>query len=149
MAHTFTNIIYHFVFSTKERMPLILENHKEDLYRYIKGIIGDLRGHVHAIGGTDNHIHICCELKTDVAVSEVMRQVKGSSSRWLNEKSTDLKFNWQEGYSVFSVSQSVLPAVVKYIENQEEHHRQRSFKEELVMILEKHHIEYDERFFLG
>ncbi len=78
-----------------------------------------------------------------------MRQVKGSSSRWLNEKHADLGFAWQEGYSVFSVSESNIPAVVKYIENQEEHHRTRDFKEELVKMLEQNGIEYDERFLLG
>jgi REP element-mobilizing transposase RayT len=147
MSHTHTNLNYHVVFSTKERAPLITKPAQPRIYGYIGGIIKDLRGTPIAIGGVEDHLHILCRLKTDVSLADVLRQIKGSSSRWINEQRlVPLKFAWQEGYAAFSVSQSKTDNVERYIAEQETHHKEVTFKDELIEFLELHGIEYDARY---
>jgi len=147
MPSTYTNLIYHIVFSTKQRVPLISEEIREELYRYIGGIIRAEGGAALEIGGTSDHIHILAKLKPAISVAEVLNKVKSNSSKWANDHKMKMrKFGWQEGYAAFSVSESQVPAVAEYIRNQEEHHRMQSYQKEFVALLERHGIEYDQRY---
>ena len=147
MGHTYTALNYHFVFSTKERAPLITPDYQPRIYAYIGGIIRDVGGKMIAIGGIADHVHILCRLGASVSLSDGLRQIKGSSSKWINDElKPATKFAWQTGYAAFSVSSSKTANVERYIAEQEEHHKTRSFKEELREFLELHGIEYDERY---
>ncbi len=147
MASTLTNLLYHVVFSTKERRNIIESLFRENLYSYMGGIIRGEKGILISIGGTQDHIHIFIKISPDVSVSHMLKCLKGNSSKWVNEnKHSKIHFNWQIGYGAFTVSQSNIEAVIKYIEHQEEHHRKQTFKEELISLLEKNNIEYDERY---
>jgi len=150
MATTFANLLYHIVFSTKDRRPSITAGIQENLYEYMGGILRGEGGILLEIGGVSDHVHLLVKLKTDISVSETLKKIKGKSSKWLNERSgaTD-RFEWQAGYGAFSVSASVAGKVRTYIRNQEEHHRRVSFKDELISLLERHGIDYDERYLLG
>lgn len=144
MPSTYTNLLYHIVFSTKQRRPYITEDLREELCRYIGGIIRAEGGVQLEIGGTSDHIHILAKLKPAISVSEILNKVKSNSSKWANDQKMKVrKFAWQEGYSAFSVSESQVPNLVQYIRSQEEHHRKQSFQEELLALLELHGIEYD------
>lgn len=147
MGHTYTNLNYHLVFSTKDRLPIITPDAKPRLYAYIGGIVRELRGELIAIGGVEDHVHILCRLGTAVSLADALRQIKGSSTRWANDElKLDTKFAWQTGYAAFSVSQSKIPNVERYIAEQEEHHLKRGFKDELIDFLKRHGMEYDERY---
>lgn len=147
MAHTFTNLLTHIITSTKDRLPLIDEELKPQLLPYLGGIVRELDGKAHIINGTADHVHLLIGLPPVVSVSEVMRVVKANSSRWVHEQSSAYsRFGWQTGYGAFSVSQSNVAAVTKYIATQEEHHRKVSFQEEFIAYLKRHRIDYDERY---
>ncbi|MCA8914194.1 MAG: IS200/IS605 family transposase [Planctomycetes bacterium] len=147
MGHTYTNLNYHLVFSTKDRAPLITSSLRPRLYAYVGGIIREVKGEMLAIGGVDDHVHILCRLGTAVSLADALRQIKGSSSKWANEElKPGNKFAWQTGYAAFSVSQSKTPNVGRYIAEQEEHHRNVGFKEELIDFLKRHGTDYDERY---
>jgi putative transposase len=147
MPSTYANLLYHIVFSTKERTPTIAKDFQEDLYKYIGGIIRAEGGVQLEIGGTKDHVHILAKFKPAISVSEMLNRIKANSSKWLNEAHTKTsRFAWQEGYAAFSVSESQVPAVREYIRNQETHHHKQTFQEELIAILEKHGVEYDPRY---
>jgi putative transposase len=147
MPSTHTNLLYHLVFSTKCRIPLITPNVEDELYNYIGGIIRGEGGTMLEIGGIAEHVHILTRFKPSIPLSELLAKIKGNSSKWANENKMKLrKFGWQEGYGAFSVSDSQVQAVTKYIRSQKEHHRKQTFQEEFVALLRKHGIEYDERF---
>ncbi len=146
MASTLTNLLYHVVFSTKGRAPLITGVIREPLYRYIGGIIKNQRGALIEIGGVADHVHLLARFPASKAVSDMLRDLKSDSSGWINQEGRHERFGWQTGYGAFTVSQSQVGTVRRYIQRQEEHHRQSSFKEELIALLEKHEIEYDERY---
>jgi REP element-mobilizing transposase RayT len=148
MPSTYTNLVYHIVFSTKNRQPLITDEFKEELYRYIGGIIRAEGGVQIEIGGVADHVHILAKFKPSIAVSDMLRLIKANSSKWANEGKSKQHFAWQEGFSAFSVSESQFDLVRRYIRNQEEHHRGQSFQEELVALLEKHGVDYDSRYLL-
>lgn len=145
MPHTFTNLLTHVVFSTKDRASLIEVELRPQLHAYLGGIIRELQGTAHAINGTTDHVHLLVSLPPALALSDAMRVLKTNSSRWVNEEKRRA-FAWQVGYGAFSVSQSNARAVAEYIARQEEHHRRISFREEFVAFLKKHEIEYDERY---
>ena len=146
MPSTFTNLLYHIVFSTKHREPLITDELQEELYRYIGGIIRAEGGVLLEIGGVADHVHLLSKIKPVVTVSEMLNRIKANSSKWVNENNkSKQRFSWQEGYAAFSVSESQVPLVKEYIQHQEDHHRKQTFQEELVAILEKHGVEYDPR----
>ena len=150
MASTLTNVLVHFVFSTKDRTPAIAEELREELYSYIGGILRNERCRLLAIGGIPDHIHLLVRLHPDVAVSEAVRKIKANSSRWMNQKGNGRRrFAWQTGYGAFSVSESQVKVVERYIASQEEHHRKRSFQEEYLELLQKHGLDFDERYVLG
>ena len=149
MAHTFTNLLTHIVFSTKERRPTITENIKPRLLAYMGGIVRELKSTPIIINGVADHVHLLIALSPTVAVSEMLRVTKANSSRFAHETWPDQSaFGWQTGYGAFSVSRSNRDNVVQYIENQEQHHRKISFKDEYLALLRKHEIEFDERFVL-
>jgi len=146
-GHTYSSILLHVVFSTKERRPLIRDSFQERLYKYMAGIAKKEFGHAIQIGGVEDHIHGLIRLRTDVSVAEAMRKWKSLSSGWVNEtiKSTD-RFAWQTGYAAFSVSKSNSPTVQRYILNQREHHKKRDFKDEFLTLLRRHEIEFDPKY---
>ena len=145
MPHTSGNILLHFIFSTQGRRPLIKLEFCDDLFAYLGGIIREMQGTALIVNGTCDHVHMLVRLRPVHAAAEIARVVKTNSSRWVREK-FDPKFAWQTGYGVFSVSESSVKAVIKYIAEQEEHHRKHSFQEEFVAFLKKNRIEYDERY---
>jgi putative transposase len=150
MATTFANLLYHLVFSTKNRLPTIGPEIREPLYAYMGGILRGEGGILLEIGGMPDHVHLLVKLKTDAAVALIVQKVKGKSSKWLNEKPDHAgRFEWQSGYGIFTVSASLAEKVRRYIRGQEEHHRRVSFRDELVSLLERNGIPYDERYLLG
>jgi REP element-mobilizing transposase RayT len=150
MASTFANLLYHLVFTTKNRVPLIREDLRDDLSGYIGGILRGEGGVLLAIGGMPDHVHLLAKLKTDVAVSTMVQKIKAKSSKRMNERAiSQERFEWQAGYGVFSVSESLTDKVRRYIRNQEEHHAQVSFRDELITLLQRNRIPYDEKYLLG
>ena len=143
MARTYTKLIYHIVFSTKERVPLITAEIRDRLYPYLGGVIRGEKGSLMEIGGIADHVHILARFGAAVAVSEMVKRIKGNSSHWLSQE-LGVWFAWQLGYGAFTVSESQVAAVRKYIQRQEEHHKRVSFKDELISLLRKHRIEFDE-----
>ena len=146
MAGTYTNLLYHIVFSTKNRLPLITPQLKEDLYAYMGGIVRGEGGTLLEINGMPDHVHLLVKLKPTTAISDFLRVLKANSSKWANEKKRLRKLGWQEGYAAFTVSESQSPRVRNYIRNQEEHHGKQDYKSELLSLLKKHRVEYDERY---
>lgn len=146
MAGTYTNLLYHIVFSTKERRQLITPAIEAELYNYIGGIIRGLKGVQLEIGGIADHVHILAKFKPTLSLSDAVRDIKANSSKWLNEKSKIYKFGWQDGFSAFTVSESQVERVVGYIQNQKRHHKRKTFQEELVELLGKNRVEYEERY---
>jgi putative transposase len=147
MASTFTNLLYHVVFSTKHREPLITEVLRPELHQYIGGIIRDERGVLLEAGGIPDHIHLVAKFRADVSVAEMLRRIKANSSRWANEREHPAgRFAWQVGYGAFSVSESQVGEVIAYVRRQAEHHRTMTFQEEFLKFLRRHGIEFDERY---
>ena len=150
MATTFSNLLYHLVFSTKNRQPMIRADIRDPLYEYMGGILRNEGGILLEIGGMPDHVHLLAKIKTDIAVSEMVKKVKAKSSKWLNERQgSHERFEWQVGYGIFSVSASLAEKVSAYIRSQEEHHRRVPFRDELISLLERNGIVYDERYLLG
>jgi REP element-mobilizing transposase RayT len=145
MAQTYTQLFYHLVWSTKNRVPLILPEWRPDLYAYIGGIVRNRRGELIAAGGIPDHVHLLARLPADRAVAEVVRDVKAISSGWRHEHG-DPGFAWQGGYGAFMVSKSMVETFARYIDRQEERHRGQTFPEEFVELLKRHGVEYDERY---
>ena len=147
MANTFTQLYIQLVFAVQDRANLIPKNHKEELHRYITGIVQERNHKMLAINCMPGHTHIFIGLKPTQSISDLMRDIKTNSSTFIsNKKFVKGKFNWQEGYGAFSYSRSQIHAVVKYIANQEQHHSTRTFKEEYLSFLKKFAIEYEEKY---
>lgn len=144
MSHTYTNLLTHIIFSTKERTPFIKNDLKHHLHAYLGGIVREPRGTALRVNGTADHVHLLVGLPASLAVADALRIIKTNSSRWMREQRRSVKFGWQEGHGAFSVSRSNAAAVTAYIESQEEHHREQTFREEFVAFLRKHGVEYDE-----
>lgn len=147
MPKSYTNLLTHVVFSTKDRVPSIHADFRSDLFAYMGGIIRELNGKAFIINGTSDHVHIAMMLEAEPSVREAMRVVKANSSRWLHEQYPQhRRFAWQSGYGAFSVSKSNLSTVIRYIERQEEHHGKMDLKTEFIRLLKAHGVDYDERF---
>ena len=147
MGQTLTQIYLHLIFCTKNRYPYIDTGIEKELHAYIGGIIKQQKGIPMCINGTSDHIHILCSSPRTVAISDFLKEIKGSSSRWIKTKGIAYKkFEWQDGYGAFSVSHSQKDKVEKYILNQKAHHEKMTFEKEFVGFLEKHNKEYDERY---
>jgi len=147
MAHTYTDLLVHVIFSTKERVPSLDEKLRSRLFPYMGGIVRELGGAALLINGPTDHVHILELLPAKTALSEMIGKVKANSSGWVHREFTEKQaFAWQTGYAAFSVSHSQKESVLDYIAKQEEHHRKMSFQEELIAFLKKHEIEYEERY---
>ena len=147
MANTYTQIHIHAVFSVQNRACVIRNSWKDELYKYITGIIQTNKHKLLIINGMPDHIHILFGLRPAQSISDLMQDIKGSSSKWINEKGfIKEKFSWQEGYGAFSYAKSDLPNVINYIKNQEIHHRKKSFVEEYVELLREFDIDYNDRY---
>ena len=147
MANTYTQIYIHIVFSVKGRQSLIQKSWKEELHKYICGIVSGKEQKVYAICGLADHIHILVSIKPNIALSDLIRDIKANSSKWINEKGFVLgKFQWQEGFGAFSYAQSQLDAAIAYINNQEQHHLVKTFKDEYLELLQKFNVEYNDKY---
>jgi putative transposase len=142
---TFTQLRYHVVFSTKDRRPAITRDLHDVLHPYLGGIVRNEGGTLLAAGGIDDHVHLLLGLPATRAVADAVRVIKTNSSKWLGERN-DPWCGWQTGYAAFTVSQSQVDTVRSYIANQERHHAKTTFKEEFLNLLERHEVEYDERY---
>lgn len=150
MAHTFTSILLHCVFSTKNRENALTPETRERLWPYMGGIARENSMKALAVGGTDDHVHMLLSLPSTMSAAKALQLVKGGSSLWASKTLPAMGgFTWQEGYGAFSISTSHLGKTIAYIESQDAHHRKKSFEEEFIAILNKHRIRYDERFVLG
>lgn len=147
MANTFTQIYVHIVFSVKGRQNLIQKSWKDELHKYICGVVNGKEQKVYAIGGMTDHSHLLVSIKPTISISDLVRDIKANSSKWINEKQYVVgKFQWQEGFGAFSYGQSQLDIVITYINNQEQHHEQKTFKDEYIELLQRFNIIYDEKY---
>jgi REP element-mobilizing transposase RayT len=137
----------HITFSTKYREPLIDEAIEEELFKYIGGICKNLECNPIKVGGYRDHIHILCVLSRKIALMKLLEEIKSHSSKWIKTKGDQYKnFYWQRGYGSFSVNPAEIDVVVRYIENQAEHHKKKTFQDEYIAFLKKYNAEYDERY---
>lgn len=147
MASTFTNLLYHIVYSTKFRRHTIAPTWQADLYAYVGGIIKERDGIPLEIGGMPDHMHILAKLSPKLAIMDVLRDIKAVSSKWVNDRRlSPERFEWQSGYGAFSVSQSQVAIVRPYIRNQEHHHRRIPFEGEFITLLQHHGIDFDPKY---
>lgn len=146
MSQSLSKILIHLVFSTKNRANLIRPEDSAALHGYISGILNNLKSPALQIGGCADHIHILFVLSRTITVSDLVEEVKKSSSKWMKAERGVKEFQWQSGYGAFSVSQSAEEDVKNYIVSQEEHHKELSFQDELRKLLEKYRVGYDERY---
>lgn len=149
MAHSFRAHYFHLVWSTRNREPFIIEEIRCLLYAYIGGVIKNHNGKLLEAGGMPDHIHLLVGLKSLDDFSKLIRDIKTSSSLWINKNAPEKHFAWQDGYGSFSVSYSSLDKVKLYIKNQEHHHKTSSFDKEYLQLLNLHNIDFDSRFVLG
>jgi putative transposase len=147
MSHTYAQNVVHVVFSTKDRCKVIPKEFQPKLWAYAAGICKNLDIFVYAVGGTEDHIHFLIQIPPTLALAKAVLTVKSNSSRWARE--ANQHFAWQQGYGAFSVSASIVPAVVRYIRNQEAHHRRMRFDEEFLALLKKHGVAFDHKFVFG
>ncbi len=147
MSQSLSKIYVHLTFSTRKRNPSINDNIKQELWAYIGGICKSMECNPIRVGGYNDHIHICCLLSKKITPSKLTEEIKKQSSKWIKTKGVAYqKFYWQSGYGMFSVNPAEIDTVVKYIENQEEHHKKRTFQDEFLAFLKKYKVEYDARY---
>ncbi|MFN3753002.1 IS200/IS605 family transposase [Flavobacterium sp.] len=147
MANTYTQIHIQLVFAVKHRNALIHSSFKGELYQYITGIIKNHNHKLLAINGMSDHIHIFIGMRPTQSLSDLLQDIKGNSSKWINEKKfLKVNFEWQQGYGAFSYSKSQVNNVINYINNQEQHHSIKTFREEYLEFLKLFEVDYDERY---
>jgi REP element-mobilizing transposase RayT len=147
MSQSYTNLLYHIIFSTKDRRPIITEDYQPRVYDYIGGIIRGTGGISLGVDGTEDHVHVLAKLRPDRALSDVLRDLKANATGWMHDVFPVLKdFSWQRGYGAFTVSHSNVDDVRDYIARQKEHHQRVSFRDEFMQFLKANGIEYDERY---
>ncbi len=147
MPQSLSQVIIHMIYSTKNRYKTIPPRVIKPLHGYVATILRDMDSYAYRVGGTANHTHIACSLPRTITQSDLTKKVKATSSKWMKKQEGAFPgFSWQGGYSIFSVSKSRLPALLEYIDSQEEHHKHRTFKEELRDFLDKYDIDYDEKY---
>jgi putative transposase len=146
MPSTHTSLHFHLIFATKDRFPLIAQEWQLRLHAYLGGLVRHLGGVSDEINGMTDHVHLLVGLRPTHCLADVLQEVKSTSSKWVHDEIGSSKFAWQTGYGGFTVSPSQLEAVRKYIRQQEAHHRQKTFQEEYVELLNRNGIEYDERY---
>lgn len=143
MANTYTQLYFHIVFAVKGRKNRLAPQLKEELYKYISGIISNKNQKLMIINGMPNHIHLLIGTKPDCNLSDLVRDIKANSSKWINEnKLVNGKFEWQLGFGAFTVSPSSVKNVIEYIKNQEMHHAKKSFREEYIEFLTVYEIDF-------
>ena len=147
MSQSYTNLLYHIIFSTKDRQPLISSEYETRLYDYIGGTIRRAGGISMGINGTEDHVHLLAKLRPDKALSDVLRDLKANATGWMHELFPSMsQFTWQRGYGAFTVSHSNVDEVRRYIAQQKHHHAKISFRDEFLQFLKANGIEYDERY---
>ena len=150
MANTYTSLHYHVIFSTKNRERWITQGIEQRVWEYLGGIARQNEMKALQIGGIEDHVHVVIGIPATLAVSKALQLLKGGSSKWIHETFPELaRFQWQDGYGAFTVSKSQLPEVVDYAAQQREHHKVLTFQEEYKAFLQKHGIDYDERYVWG
>ena len=146
---TYTQILYQIVFGTKNRAPVLASNGRKDLFRYIAGILENKKCHLYQINGVDDHLHILTHLHPSIALSDLVKDIKLASTKFIKEKGIFPDFaGWQEGYGAFTYSSDRKETLINYIKNQEEHHRTKTFREEYIALLIEQGIAYDEKYLL-
>ena len=144
---SFVSSLYHCVWSTKDRRPLITPELEERLWSYIGGIARKNHMKAIAVGGIEDHVHVLLSIHQTVAVSQGLQLIKGGSSKWVHEEFLEHRnFGWQEGYGAFSIGVSQLDDTIRYIDNQKEHHAKRDFQAEFIAFLERNQVDYDPRY---
>lgn len=147
MANTYTQIYIQVVFAVSGRQNLLNKDHKEELHKYITGIVTNRGQKLIAINSMPDHVHVLLGLQPDVALSELVRDIKASSSKYINEQKLGRgKFSWQEGFGAFSYGHSQLELVIRYIQKQEQHHKRSSFKDEYFALLGKFNVKFDQKY---
>ena len=147
MANTFTQIIYHVVFSTKNRVPAIRKERREDLFKYLWGVHKNLNCQLHRIGGVEDHVHLLIALHPQIALAEYIREIKTSSTLWIKREAEFADWpGWQDGYGAFTAALEGKAALINYIKGQEEHHRTVSFLDEFQALLQKAGVSYDPKY---
>ena len=147
MSNTYSSLTMHFVFSTKNRKPVLTSSVRTRLWAFIGGIARENGMSARCIGGVSDHVHLLISMPTSLSAAKAMQLIKGGSSSWLNQTFPEMRgFSWQEGYGAFSVSISHIADTIAYIENQEEHHRRTTFQEEYVAFLKRHGLDYEEKY---
>lgn len=147
MSQSLAKILLHIVFSTKNRQEFLHDQIRNDLHLYLAEILKDLGCFAYAINGTEDHVHILCEISKKLPICDIVKKLKTCSTNWLkNIKNFNRNFYWQEGYGVFSVSASNKKIVLQYIKNQMQHHKKSTFKNEFISFLKKYEIDYDEKY---
>lgn len=146
MSHT--HLLYHIVFGTKERQPIISSEWESELHSYLVGIVNNLGGRGLEVNGISDHVHLLVRLEPKLAIADFMRELKASSSRWVRTTHYP-KFSWQRRYGAFTVSESASRAVQEYIRSQKEHHRKQTFADEYKGLLVKHSVKFDDEFLWG
>jgi putative transposase len=146
MSSTHLSLHYHIVFSTKNRQPLIADNFSPKLHAFLGGCVKTINGTPIAIGGTNNHVHLLIGLRATHQLSNVVKEIKVASSKWVHEEILLKEFSWQTGYGAFTVGISNLEQVRNYVLNQENHHQAKNFETEYVEMLRTANVEYDEKY---
>jgi putative transposase len=147
MSQTHHGLLIHIVFSTKLRYALIHDDWRDELFAYIGGAAREHKATILASGGIEDHIHLLAKVHPSFAIADTVRHLKSNSSRWINaEGKVDCRFEWQRGYGVFSVSQSMSETVKEYISGQREHHQKQSFRDEYLQLLRRHAVEFEEQY---
>jgi putative transposase len=147
MSGTFSQLYIQYVFAVKGRQNFIHKNFEEEVYKYISGIIKGKEQKPLAVNGMADHIHILVGLRPAMRISDLIRDIKNNSSNFINEKGwLKQKFSWQEGYGVFSYSESNFGKVIDYIRNQKQHHEKRTFRQEYLLLLKKFNIPFEEKY---
>lgn len=146
MPSTHTSLHYHLVFSTKHREPWLPPTLRQRVHEYLGGVVRQLNGIAHAVGGTGDHVHLAVGLKATHCLADVMREIKRESSHWIHSELRLAGFAWQDGYGAFTFTAKDRAAVCTYVQRQEEHHRVKTYQEEYRLLLDRGMVEYDERF---
>jgi len=146
---TYTQILYQIVFSTKHREHTLEDENRKELFKYIWGILKNKKCHLYQIGGVVDHLHIVTHLHPSIALSDLIKDIKLASTAYIKKQNLFLNFKgWQDGYGAFTYSIKEKERLIKYVQNQEEHHRHKTFKEEYIELLNEHGIEFDEKYLL-
>ena len=149
MPQSLSKVYLHLVFHIKTKSPRLLEDDLEKIHKYIGLLVNEAQCHTVRVGGTKDHVHILCLLSREKTIAQLVEDIKRNSSRWIKSIRDEYSlFSWQNGYAVFSVSQSVVQKTAEYIDNQKEHHKKFNFKEEYIKFLQLYQINYNDKYVL-